>query len=294
MARLEEETAMGAGWSVRDKVCVVTGATSGIGEEIAAGLAREGARLAVVGRSRERGEAALARLRGAGSPGAELFLADLSVQEEVRRLAERLLERYPRIDVLVNNAGIVSLRRELTADGLETMFAVNHLGYFLLTQRLLGRLRASAPARIVNVASDAHRFGALDFADLQSERSYRSMRVYGRSKTANILFTRELARRLEGTGVTVNCMHPGAVATRLAHQNGPVLALLARALSIFLRTPARGAETAVWLAVAPELAGVSGRYFADRREREPAPHARDDAAATRLFEESAKLTGLQA
>jgi NAD(P)-dependent dehydrogenase (short-subunit alcohol dehydrogenase family) len=282
------------GWTLRDKVCVVTGATSGIGEEIALGLAREGARLALVGRSRERGEATLQRVRGVGCPEPELFLADLSVQKEVRSLAARLQERHHRIDVLVNNAGIVSLRRELTADGLESTFAVNHLGYFLLTLLLLERLRTSAPARIVNVASDAHRFGALDFSDLQNERKYRSMRVYGQSKTANILFTRELARRLEGTGVTVNCMHPGPVASRLGHQNGAFARVLTRALSVFFRTPARGAETAIWLAAAPELAGVSGRYFVDRREREPAAHARDGAAAVRLFEESARLTGLPA
>jgi NAD(P)-dependent dehydrogenase (short-subunit alcohol dehydrogenase family) len=288
------EASMASGWTLRDKQCIVTGATSGIGEQIARGLLREGASVAVVGRSRERGEAALARLRGVGSGSAELLLADLSLQAEVRRLAAQLLERYARIHVLVNNAGIVNLRRELTADGLEATFAVNHLAYFQLTLLLLERLRASAPARIVNVASDAHRFGALDFADLQNERGYRSMRVYGQSKTANILFTRELARRLEGTGVSVNCLHPGAVATRLGQQNGAVAKLLTRALSVFFRTPAKGAETAIWLAAAPEPAGVSGRYFQDRRAREPSPHARDDAAAARLFAESARLTSLPA
>jgi NAD(P)-dependent dehydrogenase (short-subunit alcohol dehydrogenase family) len=283
-------------WTVRDKVCVVTGATSGIGEEIALGLLRQGARVTAVGRSRERGEAALARLRReSGNPNVELCLADLSSQEQVRGLAARLLEQLPRIHVLVNNAGIVNLRRELTCDGLEATFAVNHLAYYQLTMLLLERLRACAPARIVNVASDAHKFsGGLDFSDLQNERRYRSMKVYGQSKAANILFTRELGKRLEGTGVTINCMHPGGVATRLAQQNGRFAKLITRAISIFMRTPAQGADTAVWLATAPELAGVTGRYFYSRREHTPAAHARDDAAAGRLFEVSAKLVGLPA
>jgi len=283
------------GWTVRDETCVVTGATSGIGEEIALGLARAGAHVVVVGRRRERGEATLERIRREVAGAApDLLLADLSVQAEIRTHAARLLERPPAIRVLVNNAGIVNLRRELTADGLEATFAVNHLGAFLLTTLLLDRLRASAPARIVNVASDAHRFGRLDLADLQNERSYRSMRVYGQSKAANLLFTQELARRLAGSGVTVNAMHPGAVATRLGQQNGAFARVLTRALSVFFRTPPQGADTAVWLATAPGLEGVSGRYFTSRREHEPAPHARDPMLARRLFEESERLTAPRA
>jgi NAD(P)-dependent dehydrogenase (short-subunit alcohol dehydrogenase family) len=195
--------------------------------------------------------------------------------------------------VLVNNAGIVNLRRELTPDGLEATFAVNHLAYFQLTLLLLERLRASAPARVVNVASDAHKFGgALDLDDLQNERRYRSMKVYAQSKAANILFTRELARRLEGTGVTVNCIHPGGVATRLGQQNGAFARVLTRALRPFFRTPEQGADSAVWLASAPGLESVSGRYFYSRREREPARHARSQETAGRLFEISARLVGL--
>ena len=288
-------SAAARGWTVRDETCVVTGATSGIGEEIALGLTRAGARVVVVGRRRERGEATLERIRREVAGAApDLLLADLSVQAEIRTLAARLLERYPAIRVLVNNAGIVNLRRELTADGLEATFAVNHLGSFLLTTLLLDRLRASAPARVVNVASDAHRFGRLDLADLQNERSYRSMRVYGQSKAANLLFTQELARRLAGSGVTVNAMHPGAVATRLGQQNGAFARVLTRALSVFFRTPAQGADTAVWLATALELEGVSGRYFTSRREHVPAPHARDPEVARRLFEESERLTAPRA
>jgi retinol dehydrogenase 12 len=283
------------GFSVRDRVCVVTGATSGIGEEIAVGLARQGARLALVGRSRERGEASLARARrDGGAAEAELFLADLSSKASVRDLAARLGERYPAIRVLVNNAGVVNLRRVVTEDGLETTFAVNHLAYFQLTLLLLDRLRSAAPARVVNVASDAHKFGALDFSDLQNERRYRSMKVYGQSKSANILFTRELARRLAGSGVTVNCLHPGAVATRLGQQNGAFARLLTRALSPFFRSPARGAETAIWLATDPGLGDTSGGYFFDRKPLTPASHASDPAAAARLFEESARLVDLSA
>jgi NAD(P)-dependent dehydrogenase (short-subunit alcohol dehydrogenase family) len=282
-----------AGWSLRGKTCLVTGATSGIGEQIALGLAREGARVALVGRSRERGEASVERIRReSGSSDVELLLADLASQAEIRSLAERVLDRFASLHVLVNNAGVANLRRETTPDGLEATFAVNHLAYFQLTLLLLERLRASAPARVVNVASDAHKFGRLDFDDLQSERRYRTMNVYGRSKTANILFTRELARRLEGAGVTVNCLHPGAVATRLGQQNGVFARVLTRALSVFFRTPAQGADTAVWLASSPALADTTGRYFYSRREREPAAHARDPAAAARLFELSARLVGL--
>jgi len=281
-----------AGWSLRGKTCLVTGATSGIGEQIALGLAREGARVALVGRSRERGEASAERIRReSGNPEVELLLADLASQQEVRGLAQRVLDRFPALHVLVNNAGIVNLRRETTPDGLEATFAVNHLAYFQLTLLLLERLRASAPARVVNVASDAHKFGTLDFDDLQNERRYRSMKVYGQSKTANILFTRELARRLEGTGVTVNCLHPGAVATRLGQQNGAIARVLTRALAVFFRTPAQGADTAVWLASDPALEGATGGYYYSRRELEPAAHARDPAAAARLFETSAQLVG---
>jgi NAD(P)-dependent dehydrogenase (short-subunit alcohol dehydrogenase family) len=277
------------------RTCVVTGATSGIGEETALGLARLGARVRMVGRSRERGEASQRRIRAeTGSDTVELHLADLASLTEIRRLAEELLEACPRIDVLVNNAGVVNLRRSTTVDGFETTFAVNHLAYFLLTNLLLDRIRASAPARIVNVASHAHRFGALDLDDLQSERRYRAMQTYGRSKSANILFTRELARRLEGTGVTANCVHPGGVGTRLGTHNGGLGRVAMRLARPFLRTPARGAETSIHVATAPELEGVSGRYFARCRETRPSPAATDPATAARLWELSSEMTGVPA
>ena len=280
-------------WTVRDKTCIVTGATSGIGEEIAIGLAKAGGRVAIVARSRERGAATLARIETA-VPGAkvDLLLGDLAAQASIRSLAAEILAKYPQIPVLVNNAGIVNLRRETTADGYEATFAVNHLAYYQLTMLLLERIRSSAPARIVNVASDAHKFGVLDLSDLQNERKYASMRVYGQSKTANILFTRELAKRLDGSGVTVNCIHPGAVATRLAQNNGGFAVVLTKLLSPFFRTPKKGADTAVWLATAPEVAGKTGGYYYNRKELAPAQHASDPAIAAQLFEVSGKLVGV--
>jgi retinol dehydrogenase-12 len=279
-------------WTVADRVCVVTGATSGIGAETALGLARGGARVVLVGRSRERGEAVRERIRRevvGAEP--ELQLADLSSQDEIRRLAASLLERHPAIHLLVNNAGIVNLKREVTTDGHEATFAINHLAYFLLTHLLLPRLRESAPARIVNVASEAHKFGRIDPDDLQNQASYRSMRVYGQSKAANILFTRELARRIEGSDVTVNCVHPGAVSTRLGHQNGAWARTLTRLLGVFFLSPARGAETSLFVATDPGVEG-SGDYYVRSRPRAPADHARDPGRAERLWRESERLCGI--
>ena len=274
------------------KTCVVTGATSGIGESTARALVEMGARVVVVGRSPERGEATLARLAAAGGTGrAELRLADLASLAEVRRLAGEILETCPELHLLVNNAGVVNLERRLTVDGFEETFAVNHLAYFALTNLLRERLVSSAPARIVNVASDAHRFGSLDLDDLQSEHRYRSMRTYGRSKSANILFTVELAGRLAGTGVTANALHPGAVASRLGAQNGWLGSVVTGVLKPFFKTPDQGARTSVHVATAPELAGVSGAYFANCREKQPAAPARDPQTARRLWETSARMTG---
>jgi NAD(P)-dependent dehydrogenase (short-subunit alcohol dehydrogenase family) len=275
------------------KTCVVTGATSGIGEETALALAREGARVVIVARSPERGAKALERIRAeSGNRSIELAQADLASLAEIRRLAQELLAACPKIHVLVNNAGVVNLERRVTVDGFEETFAVNHLAYYALTNLLLGRLRESAPARIVNVASDAHKFGPLDPDDLHSEKSYRAMRVYGRSKTANILFTVELARRLEGTGVTVNAVHPGPVASRLGKNNGLLGRTVTSLLAPFFLSPERGARTSVHVATAPELAGVSGRYFAKCREARSTAAARDPALARRLWDESARLTGI--
>jgi NAD(P)-dependent dehydrogenase (short-subunit alcohol dehydrogenase family) len=277
------------------RVAIVTGASSGIGRATALALARRGARVGIVCRDRGRGGATLADVRArTGAGDVTLFLADLASQDAVRGLARELLAHYPAIHVLVNNAGVVNLRRSTTADGIETTFAVNHLAYFLLTRLLLERLESSAPARIVNVASEAHRFGRLDFDDLGHERHYRAMRAYGTSKLANILFTYELARRLEGSGVTANCVHPGAVATGLGQNNGRVATLLTRVLAPFFRTPEQGAETSIYVATSPALEGVSGRYFARSREVRSSPASYEEAAARRLREVSARLTGLPA
>lgn len=273
------------------KTCIVTGASAGIGQAIAQGLAARGAHVVLVCRNRARAEAAQHAIRTAtGNATIDIALADLSSQAEIRRLAQELLGRYPRIHALCNNAGVVNMKRTVTVDGIETVFAVNHLAYFLLTQLLLPRLVESAPARIVNVASDAHHWGTLDFNDLQNERRYRGLKVYGQSKLCNLLFTRELARRIAGTGVTVNSMHPGGVATGLGWNNGWWAVLASKALKPFLRTAEQGADTAIYLTTAPEVAHVIGTYFYNRREHRPSQAAQDDEAARRLWEVSEQLT----
>jgi len=275
------------------RTCLITGATSGIGRATALGLAGMGATLVVLARDRHKGETLLGELRAAGAEDATLLLADLSRQAEVRRVAAEFLASPRPLHVLINNAGVVNVGRSETADGIETTFAVNHLAYFLLTNLLLDRLRASAPARIVNVASDAHKFAPLDFDDLNSLKRYATMRVYGQSKLANILFTSELARRLEGSGVTVNALHPGAVATGLGQNNGAWARALIAVLRPFFRTPDDGAATSIYLASAPEVASVSGKYFAKRREKRPSAAAQDATAAHRLWQVSAQMVGLQ-
>lgn len=283
------------------KTIVITGATGGIGLEAAAVLAQRGARVLITGREPARIDAALAVIRARGGHAVEGLRADFATQADIRGLAGAILARCPRIDVLVNNAGSVNPARTLAADGIETTFAVNHLAPFLLTNLLLDRITASAPARIVNVASVAHTRGTLDFDDLNFDRGYAIMRAYSRSKLANVLFTRELARRLAGTGVTVNCLHPGTVATGI-WQHGAPDSRWQRALfkatfapvKWFMLTPARGAETIVYAATSQDLDGRSGLYLAKNRPTEPAPLAQDAALARRLWTESARLTGLAA
>lgn len=271
------------------KVCVVTGATGGIGGAAAEGLARRGATVAVVARSEERGaalQARLARVAG-GEAGVRLFVADLARQAEVRRLAGELAAAYPRVDVLVNVAATFSWRRVRTEDGVELQWAVNHLAPFLLTRLLLPRLRAAAAARVVTVSSGAHRWGRIDLRDPTGERRrYHGLAAYAATKLANVLFTRELARRLAGSGATANALHPGVVATELLLGGFPPLRLLRAAM----RTPEEGARTVLHLAAAPELAGASGGYYEDDAPREPAPPARDDLAARGLWEWSETVT----
>ena len=286
-------------WSLEDRTCLVTGATSGIGQETALGLAREGARVWIVGRDRARGEAARAEIaRRSGSDRVELLLADLASLREIRKLADEARARCRALHVLVNNAGLVNMRRQESVDGFEATFAVNHVAYYALTNLLLDLLRASAPARIVNVASDVHRFGSIDWDDLQSVRRYRglpfvaAMRVYGTSKLLNILFTRELARRLAGSGVTANCLHPGAVSTRLGSNNGAAGQAITSLLRPFMLSPAEGARTSIHLASSPEVSETSGRYFAQMRETRCSRAARSDESARRLWQVSAELTGI--
>ena len=276
------------------KTVVLTGATSGIGRATALGLADEGARLILVGRTPERCEETLAEIRRrTGRDDAVMLRADLSSLKEVRRLADEVLASADRVHVLLNNAGVTLPKRQLTVDGLEGTFATNHLAYFLLTGLLLPRLRDSAPARIVNVASDAHRFVRLDLNDLQNEQRYRALRVYGQSKTANLLFTQELARRIAGSGVSANALHPGGIRSNLGRSEGRALEVVRKLVGLFLKSPEEGARTSLYLACSPEVEGVSGRYYAKCRERTPAAHARDPELARRLWERSEALTGLQ-
>lgn len=274
------------------KVCVVTGATSGIGKETARALAAAGARVAIVGRNPQKAEAAAAEIRRTARGDVDVLLADLSTLEATRGLAATLAARCPRIDVLVNNAGVFRMRRTLTPDGIEETFGVNHLAPFLLTSLLLDHLRSSAPARIVTTASEAHRGVRLDFDDLQGERRYSGWRAYCRSKLANIMFTSALARRLEGSGVTATCYHPGFVATNLGSGNRlPIRPFMAIGRLFGARTPAQGADTAAWLASSPDVDGASGGYYDSRRERRPSEAARDEDAQEQLWKISAELTG---
>jgi NAD(P)-dependent dehydrogenase (short-subunit alcohol dehydrogenase family) len=274
------------------KVILITGGTSGIGKAAATALAAMGAEVVVTGRNRERGQAAVEEVRHrSGNERVSLMLADLSVQAEVRRLAEDFRERHDRLDVLVNNAGLIQSRRTETPDGLEMTIAVNHLAAFLLTNLLLDLLKDSAPSRVITVSSEARRGASIDFDDLQSERRYRGFPVYGMTKKANILFTYELAERLEGSGVVANCLHPGAVSTNFARNNRGPIALFFRLFKPFMRSPEQGADTLVYLASAPETGELNGKYLTDRKEVSPA-EPRDEAAQKRLWEVSEELTNL--
>lgn len=271
------------------KTCIVTGASAGIGSATALGLARRGASLALVGRDATRLAKVAADCEKAGSPAVTTYVADFASLEQVRELASALLEDLPRIDVLINNAALVLQRREQSVDGYEKVFAVNHLAPYLLTRLLLDRVVASAPSRIVNVASDAHTFGAMEPDDYMSTRVYKPMKVYGRSKLANILTTVELAERLKDTEVVVNCLHPGFVSTSLARDN-KIGVLFLKLAKPFIKSPADGAETTLQLACDP--VSTRGEYYADGKVHKTKDYARDPAMAARLWSDSAALVGL--
>jgi retinol dehydrogenase-14 len=275
------------------RTVLVTGGSGGIGRATALGLAIMGAQLAISGRDRERTESAAREIRAAGGGEVDVVVADLSSQSEVRRLADEVLQSLSRIDVVVNNVGGYWHTRHVTADGLERTFALNHLAPFLLTNLLLERLKQSAPARVVTVSSSAHRSGRIDFDDLQGERSYSGARAYSQSKLANLLFTYELASRLQGTSVTANALHPGVVRTAFgAEDASTVQRLFTPFVRPFLKSPAEGAATSIHLASAPDLEQVTGRYFANSKPRTSSKRSYDKAAAARLWQLSADLVGL--
>jgi NAD(P)-dependent dehydrogenase (short-subunit alcohol dehydrogenase family) len=278
------------------KSVLVTGGTGGIGKATAIGLAALGARIGITGRDQARTEAAAAGIRAAMSGAAvDVFAADLSAQAEVRRLAARVLHTYPRLDVLVNNVGGFWAHRHVTADGLEHTFALNHLAPFLLTNLLLDRLTASAPARIITVSSGVQARGRIDFDDLQGARNYSGQRAYSQSKLANVMFTYELARRLESSGVTATVLHPGVVRTAFgAEDQAAYFAVMIRAARLFMKTPAQGALTPIYLASSPEVEGVTGRFFVNRKPKASSKASYDTAAAARLWQASSDLVGLTA
>jgi NAD(P)-dependent dehydrogenase (short-subunit alcohol dehydrogenase family) len=276
------------------KTVLITGGTGGIGRAAAVGLASMGTRVGITGRDQARAEAAAAAIaRESGNQAVDVFVADMSSQAEVRRLADEVLAAYPRLDVLLNNVGGFWAHRHLTADDLERTFALNHLAPFLLTNLLLERLTASAPARVVTVSSAAQSMGTIDFDDLMSERKYSGQDAYNQSKLANVMFTYELARRSAGTGVTATALHPGMTSTAFGAEDmargwGPLIAVMRP----FMKRPARGAETPVYLASSPEAEGVTGRYFSDRKVKKTQALSYDTAATARLWKVSADLVGL--
>lgn len=282
-------------WQVSDKRIMVTGATSGIGRETVRGLARRGAEIIAVGRDEKKCRNTVQEIHEiTGNDTAEYFVADLSVQQEIRDLADAFLSKYHTLDVLLNNAGAVFASRQESEDGLEMTLALNHLNYFLLTNLLLNALRQSTPARIINVSSDAHRGQQVNFEDLHRTRKYSPMPVYGESKLMNILFTYELDRRLDDDKISVNALHPGFVASGFGKNNGVFMSLLMSVLHLFARSEQKGAETSIYLASDPDLQGVSGKYFFDKAPKDSSPESYDVDTAVRLWDISKELTGLDA
>ena len=277
-------------------ICLITGATSGIGRATAFELARSGANVVVVGRNREKSARTIERIiKNTGNPSVNYLLADLASQKDIHILAQQFQSKYSRLDVLVNNAGTIAWTRQLSPDGIELTFALNHLSYFLLTNLLLDVLKSGAPSRIINVSSAAHMGAEIDLEDIQSPRRYRGLQAYGQSKLANLMFTYELARRLEGTGVTVNALNPGLVATNLAANGRMPLGWISRpilrsALAVVGRNATKGSKTAVYLATAEDVAGITGKYFVDEAEVYSSSASYDIRMASSLWKLSSRLT----
>ena len=273
------------------KTCLITGATNGIGRVTAVELARMGAELFLVYRNKARADETLAEVRNrTGNQNIHLLCADLGSQKQIRAAAAKFLATGKPLHVLINNAGLGNAKRLMTEDGFEMVFAVNHLAYFLLTMLLLDQIKKSSPARIVNVASEAHRFGTINFDDLGGERRYRTFGAYGQSKLANILFSYELARELAATGVTVNCLHPGAIASGLWTNNGPLAQFIMKAGRFFLKTPEQGARTMIYLASSPDVEGITGKYYSNCREKTSSRESYDLNIAQQLWDVSARMT----
>lgn len=278
---------------MQDKICMVTGATSGMGLETARGLAKMGATIILVGRNRGKGEAVQKEIQeSSGNSKVDLMAADLSSQSDIHRLTDEFKAKYDRLHVLVNNAGGIFSKRETTVDGLEMTFALDHLAYFLLTNLLLDTLQASAPARIINISSQAESGGRINFDDLQAEKRYSSWAAYAQAKLANVLFTYELAHRLEGMGVTANAVIPGPVATNFGQNNGGIFKLIGPLFSVFGLTAEQGAQTAIWLASSAKLEGVTGKAFYRLQEKHTSTKSHNVAIQRRLWEVSAELTKL--
>jgi NAD(P)-dependent dehydrogenase (short-subunit alcohol dehydrogenase family) len=280
-------------YPLEGKICLVTGGTSGIGEATARQLAQKGARVIIVGRSTYRIEAAKYRIREASGRGVESFRADLSSQRELRKVADAFNAHYPRLDVLVNNAGAVFMKRAVSADGIEMTMALNHLAYFMLTLLLLDKLRAAESPRVVNVSSGMHRTATFDWHNFPLERGYTGLKAYALSKLANIMFTYELSRRLQGHPPTVNALSPGGVRTRIGHNNGIFLALLMRIVGLTWDGPEEGAATNVYLASSPDVEGVSGKFFEDCTEVRSSNYSYNQHAAGKLWDISLRLSRLK-
>ncbi|HEX9429936.1 MAG TPA: SDR family oxidoreductase [Candidatus Bathyarchaeia archaeon] len=275
------------------RICLVTGGNSGIGKATAIGLAKTGATVVIVSRSREKGQTAVNDIIGkSGNTNVEIIQADMSSQNSIHEAADEFKARHEKLHVLINNAGVYLTKRTTTPDGFESTFAVNHLGPFLLTSLLLDILKASAPSRIVNVTSDAHKGAKIDFDDLQGEKRFSGWRAYGQSKLAMILYTHELAKKLEGTGVTVNSAHPGVVRTNFAKNNGGLVMLGFRFLGMFFISPESAAKRILYVATSPDLDGVTGKYFTKMHEVRSSQESYDDDSAKRLWQVSEQLTRL--